>query len=208
IIGYCLGDRELIEWALNDPGHHGPVYGGFYQVLDSNIRDRYFWSEAPRYALGHTLQGMLALAEAARHYDSTDLYQHVSKKSGGSIKSLLDGYLRLLYPLEKTGIEGGSLRLITYGDSSTAISPRGELLDTFLINPVAGGFKSPRTLNGELELAYKRYKDPGYAWLLSLSPGRAAYSDLTSGFSGQIWGFVALTHGEPLPDNPEPPTAP
>lgn len=208
LIGFCLGDKELIEWGLNDPGHHGPVYGGFYQVLDSNMRDRYFWSEAPRYALGHTLQGALALAEAALHYDGTDLYHYVSKKSGGSIKGLLDGYLRLLYPLEKTGIDGGSLRMITYGDASTAISPKGEHLDTFLINPVAGGPKSPRTMNGELELAYKRYKDPGYAWLLQLNPRRDAYSDNLAVGSGQIWGHVALTHGEPLPEKPEPPSAP
>jgi hypothetical protein len=208
IIGFCLGDRELIDWGLNDPGHHGPAFGGFYQVLDTNIRDRYFWGEAPRYALGHTLQGMLALAEAALHYDGTDLYHHVAPKSGGSIKGLLDGYLRLLYPLERTGIAGGSLRMITFGDASTAISPRGEMLDTFLINPVVGGPKFPLSLNGELEVAYKRYRDPGYAWVLHLSPKRDTYTDISpAGGSGKVWGYAALTHGEPLPDNPEPPAA-
>ena len=65
VVGYCLGDKELIDWALHDPGAHGPSSGGFYPALDTNIHDRYFWGEAPRYALGRTLQGMLALAEAA-----------------------------------------------------------------------------------------------------------------------------------------------
>jgi hypothetical protein len=209
LLGYCLGDPELIAWGLNDPGHHGPAFGGFYQVLDTNVRDRYFWGEAPRYALGRSLQGMLMLAEAALHFDGTDLYHHVSAKSGASIKGLIDGYLRLAYPLEKTGIGGGSLRMANFGDASTTFSPRGELIDTFLINPIRGGPKLELSLNGELELAYKRYRDPGYAWLLRLNPERDAYIDVSkSAGAGKIWGYIALTHGEPLPDDPSPPAAP
>ncbi|MGA2618213.1 MAG: hypothetical protein ABSF26_11420 [Thermoguttaceae bacterium] len=30
IVAYCLGDRELIDWALNDPGKYGRQCGGFY----------------------------------------------------------------------------------------------------------------------------------------------------------------------------------
>jgi hypothetical protein len=211
VVGYCLGDRELIDWALNDPGAQGPAFGGFYQVLDANVRDRFFWSEAPRYALGRTLQGMLALAEAARHYDGTDLCHYTSKKSGGSIRGLLDGYLRLAYPPEKTGVGTGSLRMASYGDASTAYTPRGELTDTWLLNPVPGGPKLELTLNGELELAWARYHDPGYAWLLGLNPKRDGYIDTAlsgGGGSGKVWGYVALTHGEPLPEKTEPPSAP
>src|SRR5262249_32550660 len=132
LIGYALGDKELIEWGLNDPGVHGPASGGFYQVLDTNVKDKYFWGEAPIYALGMVIHGMLGLAEAARHYDGTDLYGHVSKKSGASIKTLIDGYLLMAYPRERTGIEGGSLRMATFGDGSTSYGPRGELRDVFL----------------------------------------------------------------------------
>jgi hypothetical protein len=53
LVGYCLGDKELIDWGLNDPGAHGPSKGGFYQVMDAMIRDGHFWAEAPIYAL-HT----------------------------------------------------------------------------------------------------------------------------------------------------------
>jgi hypothetical protein len=42
LVGFCLGDRELIEWGLNDPGAHGPHKGGFYQVMDSMIQDGHF----------------------------------------------------------------------------------------------------------------------------------------------------------------------
>ena len=113
IIGYCLGDRELIEWGMNDPGQHGPGLGGFYQVLDVNMRDGYFWGEAPIYAMTGTVPGMLALAEAALHYDGTDLYRYVSRKSGGSIKNLIDGYLRLAY---RAGADRDRRRLAAAGD--------------------------------------------------------------------------------------------
>ena len=42
LIGYCLGDHELIDWAVNDPGRHGPSRGGFYSVMDTMIRDEQF----------------------------------------------------------------------------------------------------------------------------------------------------------------------
>jgi hypothetical protein len=208
LIGYCLGDKELIDWGLNDPGHHGPHLGGFYQVLDTMIKDGRFWGEAPIYALHYDVHGMLALAEAARHYDGTDLYHYVSKKSGGSIKRLIDGYLRLAYPLEKTGIGGGSVRMATFGDGSTSYGPLGQLYDTFLVNPPSDTFGEV-TLSGELEIAYKRYKDPGYAWLLSLNPRRDAYiGSPGQGHYRPVWGYAALTHGEPLPDKLTPPPAP
>ena len=68
---------------INDPGHHGPSFGGFYQALDTNVRDRYFWSEAPRYALGRTLQGMLALAEAADGIDEVRIDQFAARSVRG-----------------------------------------------------------------------------------------------------------------------------
>jgi hypothetical protein len=208
LIGYCLGDKELIEWGLNDPGHHGRTHGGLYPVLDTMIKDEYFWGEAPIYALHYDVHGMLALAEAALHYDGTDLYRYTSRRSGASIKKLIDGYLRMAYPLEKTGVGRGSVRLATFGDGSTSYSPRGELHDTFLVNPVSGALGAV-TLSGELEVAYKRYKDPGYAWLIGLNPRRDQYiGSPGQGGNRPVWGFVALTHGEPLPDKLTPPPAP
>ena len=196
LVGYCLGDKELIDWGLNDPGAHGPRKGGFYQVLDAMINDGRFWGETPIYALHYDVHAMLALAEAARHYDGTDLYHYVSKKSGGSIKSLLDGYIRMGYPLERTGVGAGAVRMATYGDGSTSYSPSGTLMETYL---------APGDLFcGNLEIAYKRYRDPAYAWLLRLNENRD--SNVTYGRA--VWGYLALTHGEPLPENPTPPPAP
>jgi hypothetical protein len=202
LIGYCLGDAALIDWALRDPGAHGPHRGGFYAVLDSMIQDGYFWGEAPIYALHYDVHNMLALAEAAHHYDGTNLYDYVSKKSGASIRSILEGYLRMAFPRERTGIGRGSLRLATFGDGSTSYGPLGTLHDTFLANPP--GRPAPGELLGELELAYRHYKDPGYAWFLSLNPQR----DTALIYGRAVWGYVALTHGLPLPAHPQPPAAP
>lgn len=88
MIGYCLGDRDLIDWALNDPGHHGPSRGGFYPIMDTMIRDEHFWAEAPIYALHYDVHGMFALAEAALRHDGTDLHKYVSPRSGASLKKL------------------------------------------------------------------------------------------------------------------------
>ena len=207
LVGYCLGEQKFIDWALSDNGgKYGPHKGGFYPVLDSMIQDTYFWGEAPIYALHYDLHGMLALAEAARHYDGSDLYHYVSKASGGSIKGMIDGYLRLAYPAEQTGVGNGSIRMATFGDGSTGYNPDGTLFDTFLVNPIspfnpASPVSSAPVLSGELELAYARYQDPAYAWLISLNPKRDTYVE----YGRAALGYVALTHGQPLPAAPTPP---
>jgi len=211
LVGYCLGEKEFIDWALTDKGADSPHRGGFYPVIDSMIRDRHFWGESPIYAIAYDVHAMLALAEAALHYDGTDLYHYVSKQSGGSIKSLIDGYLRMAYPLERTGVGAGSLRAVTFGDGSTYFSPSGGIGNEgeFLTNSVGsadskGGPAGTGGLSGELEIAYKRYQDPAYAWVLSLAPKRDTYLQ----YGRATWGYIALTHGEPLPANPAPPLAP
>jgi hypothetical protein len=194
MIGYCLGEPEFIDWGLRDPGMHGPSRGGFYPVMDTMIRDEHFWAEAPIYALHYDVHGMFALAEAALRYDGTDLFQYVSPKTGASLKKLVDGYLHMSFPLERTGGKRGSLRLATFGDGSTGCDINGRLNDTFL----DGSFMAV------LELAYHRFHDEGYAWILSLDPDREAY--IRSG--RPAFSYVALTHGDVLPERPKPPAAP
>jgi hypothetical protein len=194
MIGYCLSDKELIEWALRDPGRHGPSRSGFYPVMDTMVRDEHFWAEAPIYALHYDVHGMFALAEAALRYDGTDLYKYVSPKSGASLKKIVDGYLRMAFPLERSGSEGGKIRLATFGDGSTGCLINGRLDDTFL----------DESFLAVLEVAYKRYHDAGYAWILSLDADRKAY--IRNG--RPAFSYVALTHGEVLPREPQPPAAP
>jgi len=147
MIGYCLGDKELIDYALRDPGRHGATRGGFYPVLDSMIRDGQFWGEAPIYALHYDVHGMFALAEAALRYDGTNLYEYVSPKSGASLKKIVDGYLRMGFPLEKNG----AIRLATFGDGSTGCSISGELEDTYWVSdPLVGDYAVDRNATATL----------------------------------------------------------
>jgi hypothetical protein len=194
MIGYCLGDAELIEWALRDPGKHGASRGGFFPVMDTMIRDEHFWAEAPIYALHYDVHGMFSLSEAALRYDNTNLYEYVSPKSGASLKKIVDGYLRMSFPLERSGPQGGRIRLATFGDGSTGCFINGRLDDTFL----------DESFMAVLELAYKRFHDEGYAWMLGLDPNREAYI----GRGRPAFSYVALTHGERLPEHPAPPSAP
>ena len=101
------------------------------------------------------------------------------------------------YPLERTGVGQGRVRMATFGDGGTSFNPSGTM------------GKDPEDLTNPsyltvLELAYARYKEPGYAWMLSLPPDRN-----TPGWFGRSpFGYLALSHGEPLPDKPTPPPAP
>lgn len=200
MIGYCLGDAEIIDWALRDPGTpYGPRKGGFYPVMDSMVMDGHFWNESPMYALINVVHQFQAYAEAARHYDGTDLYAYKSP-TGASIKNMIDGFIRTAFPIEQTGIGGGSIRYAGYGDGSTDFSQYGQWGEPFLVNHPSGGL----TMQGDLEIAYQRFKDPAYAWLLSLDPLRANYG---AGHAF-IWSFRAVTHGEPLPAKVSPPPAP
>ena len=147
------------------------------------IRDEHFWGEAPIYALHYDVHGMFALAEAALRYDGTDLYHYESPKSGASLKKLVDGYLRMAFPLERTGTgSGGSSGWRRSATGRPAASSTAGCDDTFLDD----------SFLAVLEVAYKRYHDEGYAWVLSLDPDREAYiRDGRPAFS-----YVALTHGE------------
>ena len=60
LVGYCLRDKEVIDWGLNDSGEpFGPHKGGFYPVMDTMIRDGHFWAELLIYALVYDVHSML-----------------------------------------------------------------------------------------------------------------------------------------------------
>src|SRR5436309_9082833 len=106
--------------------------------------------------------------------------------------------MRMSYPLERTAIGQGMLRMATSRDGSTSFEPNGTSgVDVFenLTNQDTASYFLPM-----LEIAYARYKDPGYAWVLSLPPTRNA-----PGWLGRFpWGYTALSHGEPLPEASHP----
>lgn len=145
--------------------------GGFKDILQNHVKDG-FWNEATGYGPGYGMACMTIMAEATLHNSDTDLYGYTSP-SGNSMKTMFDGYLKACYP---DGVVAG---FGNYGSSERS-----------------GGW----SLYGQAkwEIAYKRYRDPDYAWVLSNNPERS-HND------HQFWGHLGLTHGVPiLPSAPAP----
>jgi hypothetical protein len=176
LIGYAIADRQIIDWAVNDPGppwgRKTPGrWGGFKQRLEQALTDGTFWDEATIYG-NFSILGMMYLAEAARHHDGTDLYDYTSR-SGGSLRKAVDGLVSLAYPIERTGVGRGSVRMATWGDGSTAPPNRvnNESGDAYLVNK-PNIFPERQNLYPILEIAYHAWKNPRHAYLLALNPRR------------------------------------
>jgi hypothetical protein len=169
VIGFCIDDAELIEWGLRDAGgKFGPSRGGLFPVLDAMLRDGAIWDEATIYAAVNVLQPMMQLAILHQLYYGKDLFAYQSP-NGGSIKKLVDGYIALGYPLERTGVGPGSFQVATYGDGSTE-SPYGDHHHTdalYLVNLpwVRGNYRFE--IIDALEQAHYLSRDPKHAWFLS-----------------------------------------
>jgi len=205
LIGYAIADPQIIEWAVNDPGppwgRNPPGrWGGFKQRIEHALTDGAFWDEAPIYG-NFSLLGMMYLAEAARHRGG-DLY-HYSSPNGGSLRKAIAGLVSLAYPLERTGVGSGSVRMATWGDGSTAPPNRvnNESGDAYFVNK-PNIFPERQNLYPILEIAYHAWKDPRYAYLLSLNPRR----DERLGWFEYL--PVSLLLGETLPAENPPPAMP
>jgi len=203
LIGYAIADPQIIEWAVNESGppwggKRPGRWGGFKQRIEHALTDGAFWDEAPIYG-NFSILGMMYLAEAARHYDGTDLYNYTSP-NGGSLRKAVAGLVSLAYPIERTGVGGGSVRMATWGDGSTAPPNRvnNESGDAFFVNK-PNIFPERQNLYPILEIAYHAWKDPQYAYLLALNSRR----DERLGWFEYL--PVSLLLGETLP--PETPPA-
>ncbi len=174
VIGFCIKNEELINWGLYDSGgKFGPTQGGLFPVLDAMLRDGTIWDEATIYAAVNVLQPMMQMAILCKTYYGKDIFSYETPK-GASIKKLLDGYIALAYPIERTGVGPGSFHVATYGDGSTE-SPYSNHHNTdslYLINlPWVHG-NDRFELTHALEQAYYITKDPKYAFFLSHSVER------------------------------------
>ena len=195
LLGYAARDREVIDWALN-------TAWGFKHAI--NWLDDGIWGEANAYAIHYVLPGWIAVAEAARNFDGADLWAYRSP-DGDSLQTFLDRYLDMAWPIEQTGLGKGSVRIASYGDAATAMPMLNSPDDIYLMNVPAHNLRSPAgrvSLGAVLEVAYARLKNPRYAWLLSLNPGREQSHERA------YLNHTALTHGLDLPVAPNPPPAP
>jgi hypothetical protein len=202
LIGYAIADPHTIDWAVNDPGppwggKEPGRWGGVEQRLEHALTDGTFWDEATIYG-NFSILGMMYLAEAARHYDGTDLYGY-SSPNGGSLRKAIDGLVSLAYPIERTGVGRGSVRMATWGDGSTAPPNRvnNESGDAYFVNK-PNIFPERQNLYPILEIAYHAWKNPRHAYLLALNPQR----DERLGWFEYL--PVSLLLGETLPPETPP----
>ena len=204
LIGFCLGDQELIDWALDDKASTGD--GGFRVVLQGSsqpggrMADRgLFWREATwNYASG-ALGYWMTLAEAA-HNNGVDLFAWKAK-DGHTLKNFIDGYLHIAFPIEDMGVNRGTVRVAAFGNGGSGGPSGGGFManTTYDGPPMNSDARSFPAMASLLEVAYRHYRDPAYAWMISLNPNRNDY-----------WyplGFAALTHGVKLPKKITPPSA-
>ncbi len=206
LIGYAIGDPQIIEWAVNDPGppwggKRPGRWGGFKQRIEQALTDGAFWDEATIYG-NFSILGMMYLAEAARHHDGSDLYNYTSP-NGGSLRKAIAGLVSLAYPIERTGVGRGSVRMATWGDGSTSPPNRvnNESGDAYFVNK-PNIFPERQNLYPVLEIAYHAWKDPRYAYLLALNPRR----DERLGWFEYL--PVSLLLGETLPPQTRPAAMP
>lgn len=170
-VGYFYGIQEYITYGIDDRG-------GFKDILENHVKDG-FWKEATWYGPNYGMCSMTILAEAALHSSGTNLYNYTSP-SGNSIKTMFDRYLDSCFP---NGV------VAAHGDIGSVKRSGGWPLFEWQEN---------RNGRAKFEIAYKRYEDPDYAWVLRHNTAR-------NGRDVKFWGYLALTHGVPtLPSAPAP----
>jgi hypothetical protein len=222
MLGYATGDRQLIDYGLNDPGggltsgkvycrYDPKKYGGFHQIIERNVKEG-TWHEPPEYLFNAIYFPFFTLALAAKHYDGSDLY-HWRAPNGNSLADLLPRLIGFTFPAEDTGMPGGSFRIANYGDGGTTA-----WRDLYLLNSPwqipAATTPAPRladeiyTTQGMMEIAEHLDPRPAYAWFLRQPAGR---DRMFCNSGGAFLGLSrpALAYGRPLDDAPAtPPPAP
>lgn len=162
VIGFCIGEREYIDEALNgyrDASGKVVRYGFAQQMAEAVLADGIFWERSLGYHF-YALNALSLLAEAARHCgvdlwhigirgNEEDAGADAERRWGGTgektLKMMFDAPFYYVFP----DLSGAAI-----ADSHT-----------FHLRP-----------NSLYEMAYRAYKDEKYAWLLNLRrPRRPRY---------------------------------
>ena len=175
VMGVLLEDDEAVDIAIN--GHYG-----FKQMLNK-FYDGLFWPEATVYAFHYISSCALMLAEACLKNGYENLYEYVAL-SGASMKSMFDGWIKCMFAdgrIATCGQQGNQAAVV----NELEIRSSHNIDDSFLFNN--RGYRD----SNKLEIAYRVYKDPVYAWILSQNPRRDTWDH-------SFWGHSALAYGVPL----------
>lgn len=185
VVGFLTGEEEDIRAAVDTrPYCFKAFLGGF--------RDRLFWPEPLDYALGYTLSCLLIIAELYRKHGREDLYAYADPVTGAGLRTFVDGAITQCYAdgrLATAGDESQQAAVVAPGQSG-----RSHLEDVYLFRD-----RSPLS-RYKLDMLHAAYGDATFAWLIAQDPARAAYDNC-------FWGYVALTHGQPLEPQTPPPAS-
>ncbi len=183
LLGAMLGDDEAVDLAIN-----GPM--GFKSILGFLV-DGHFWPEPVSYGHHYVSCVLTIVAEVARHTGREDLYRWETSE-GVSLKSMYDGLLKLLFAHGRFGANADG------GGTSEYANLRREEEFTTWNSPVDRLWNHRHNRNAnKFEIAYRAYRDPQYAWVLSQEPERDMWDR-------EFWGYSALTHGVPLGESTPP----
>jgi hypothetical protein len=200
IAAYALGqrgDEEAVRWALYHEGWNGhKIIGGLMPTLEVALRDKKLWHEAPIYG-NFTVFGMMMLAVAAKNAADFDLYS-TPAKNGATICGCVDGLFTEAFPIERTGLPGGSIRQITYGHGATTGAncnrASHEDIDPFYVNKPAA-LPEQQNLYHLFAIAHHLRPDPRYSWLLGRNPRRNEALGWT--LSWRLWFPWSLFYTDP-----------
>ncbi len=185
VLGALLGDDEAVDLAID-----GPL--GFKAMLGI-LHDGGFWPEPVMYGCNYVKCVLTIIAEVARHTGRENLYNWQTDE-GVSLKSMYDRFLEFAFAHGRLAGHGDS------GGTSEYANVRAAERFTTWNHPVSRLWHHTHTRNcNTYEIAYRAYKDPRYAWLLSQTPGRETWDH-------EFFGYTALTHGVPLGET-QPPDA-
>ena len=182
VMGVLLEDDEAVDVAIN--GHYG-----FKQMLNK-FYDGLFWPEATVYGFHYISSCTIMLAEACVKNGYENLYEYIAP-SGASIKAMFDGWIKCMFAdgrIATCGQQGHQAAFVSHLEAKSSAN----LNDSFLFNNE--GYRD----SNKLEIAYRVYRDPAYAWILSQNPKRDTWDH-------SLWGHSALAYGVPLEEITPPP---
>ena len=116
--GLTLGDDDLLQWGFRRAARQG----NYLSMADRMLADGAAGA-APIYAIYHkSLWCMATMSLYRKLYDGKDWFS--ARRPAAAARRLMDYYLDTSYPIERTGVGRGRIRLATIGDGAT--SPLGD----------------------------------------------------------------------------------
>lgn len=181
VAGFLRDNKNAIDTALN--GQHG------YKASLLRYRDKTFWPEPLKYDLGYVASAMHMLAEAAELNNIEDLYNYTAA-NGASFKGMMDGFASLMLSDGALPASGdGTAYISVVNDTAYNKTPY------FFIDEQRG-FRT----KFKLDLVYKTFKDPVYAWMLAKNSKR-------DNWDHNFWSWTAFTNGIELGEQKAPSAA-